>query len=232
VNQGSLLVALDDPASTDVARSLARLVIDSGFQPLRILGMEQEVGSLLRELQTLASFPVREQRNSLLQVLTRETLSKTGEARPGLQMRLARPDDLSLLLDWKCRFRIDALGDDPSWLNLEVMKASLELSLREQHQYVLEAEGRLVSMARLNARTTHHAQLGGVYTPREERGRGYASWLTAALCRDCLDGGVDAVTLMVEAEKRTANLIYERIGFQTRGIYTFLLLIPLGKDLG
>jgi RimJ/RimL family protein N-acetyltransferase len=224
VNQGSLLVALDQ---LDAASSLAKAVAESGFRPLRILGMQPEVEQLFKELQACGDFPLREIRDSLLQVLTQETLRGEGEA----VLRQAKPKDIPLLLEWKRRFRIDALGDDPDWVDSEVLRRSLELSIYEGRQFLLMERGNVVSMARLNARTGAFAQLGGVFTPRDQRGHGYATRLVSALCVRCLmEEGLEAVTLMVDAGKQRALAIYDKIGFISRGVYRFLLLEPDGSS--
>lgn len=227
VNQGSLLVAGESP---DRVAALAPAFHSLGTAPLRILGMAEEVEALHRGLMVCGPYPVREVRDSSLQVLTPETLAPPrGGDEPGV-LRPARLEDVSLLLEWKIRFRVDSLGDDPAWLDQGVMRRSLELTVAEERQVVLEAGGRPVSMARLNATTRRFAQLGGVYTPPELRGRGFGSCLVRALCRGCLDQGREAMALTVDPAKTRANQLYARIGFRPRGTYRFLLLEPGSEE--
>lgn len=218
VNQGSLLVAV---SAEGAAAALAEAVHLRGYRPLRVLGMRPEVAALHAALAVRGGYPVREVRDSLLQVLTPETF----EARPGPGMRLATDADVPRLLEWKREFRIQAMGDDPSWVDMDVLRRSLELSVGEGRQFVFEAGGRLVSMARVNASSRRMAQLGGLYTPPPERGNGYASRLVSSLCARCFrQDHKEAVALMVEEEKEHANAIYRRLGFLGLGTYRFLLL--------
>lgn len=220
VNQGSLLVAI---SVADAVPTLAQAIRARAFEPLRILGMRPEVEDLHAALNEEGDFPVREVRDSLLQVLTPETF----EPRQSTGMRLATMDDVPQLLKWKRRFRVEAMGDDPAWVDDEVLKKSLVLTIEGGRQYVMEAGDRLVSMARLNARTRRMAQLGGVYTPTEERGNGYATRLISALCQRVLEEErLEAMALMVEESKEAASKIYRRLGFLGLGCYRFLLLEP------
>jgi predicted GNAT family acetyltransferase len=224
VNQGSLLVAI---SSAEAAAGLARAIRARQYEPLRILGMRPEVEDIHARLNAEGEFPVREIRDSVLQVLTPETF----EPRPSAGMRLATMDDVPKLLEWKRRFRVEAMGDDPAWVDDEVLKKSLVLTIEGGRQYVFEAGGRLVSMARLNARTRRMAQLGGVYTPTEERGNGYATRLISGLCQRVLEEEeLEAMTLMVEEEKEAASAIYRKLGFLGLGCYRFLLLEPKNPE--
>ena len=220
VNQGSLLVAI---SSSEAAAGLAQAIRARHYEPLRILGMRPEVEDIHALLAADGGYPIREVRDSLLQVLTPETF----EPREASGGRLATMDDVPKLLEWKRRFRVEAMGDDPQWVDDEVLKKSLVLTIEGGRQYVLEAGDRLVSMARLNARTRRMAQLGGVYTPPEERGNGYASRLISGLCQRVLeDEKLEAMALMVEESKEAASRIYRRLGFLGLGCYRFLLLEP------
>lgn len=224
VNQGSLLVAI---SVAEAVPALAHAIRARDYEPLRILGMRPEVEDIHAALHAEGDYPIREVRDSLLQVLTPETF----EPRQASGMRLATIEDVPKLLEWKRRFRVEAMGDDPSWVDDEVLKKSLVLTIEGDRQYVLEVGGRLVSMARLNARTRRMAQLGGVYTPPEERGNGYASRLISALCQRVLEEEkLEAMALMVEESKETASRIYRRLGFLGLGCYRFLLLEPKNPE--
>lgn len=69
-------------------------------------------------------------------------------------------------------------------------------------------------MAALARETWTGIAVNAVYTPPEERGRGYASACVAALSQHALDGGRDFCMLFTDATNATSNRIYERIGYR------------------
>ena len=57
------------------------------------------------------------------------------------------------------------------------------------------------------------ARIGPVYTPREHRGRGYASAAVAEVSRRLLDEGV-RVCLFTDQANPTSNRIYQALGYR------------------
>ena len=56
--------------------------------------------------------------------------------------------------------------------------------------------------------------VGPVYTPPEQRGRGYATHLTAAFSQHLLDAGYRFCTLFTDLANPTSNSIYQQIGYR------------------
>ena len=56
-------------------------------------------------------------------------------------------------------------------------------------------------------------RVGYVYTPPEERGRGYATGLVAELTREALASGRRSAFLYTDLANPTSNAIYARIGY-------------------
>ena len=73
--------------------------------------------------------------------------------------------------------------------------------------------GRPVSLVGFNAPALGVARVGPVYTPGPDRGRGYASVLTAHVSRVLRDSGAK-VCLFTDQANPTSNKIYAAIGFQ------------------
>jgi len=71
------------------------------------------------------------------------------------------------------------------------------------------------SMALHNPHGLEGGRIGAVYTPREVRGRGYASHLTAALSRQLKNDGYSPITLFAQTANEQSNRIYERLGYET-----------------
>jgi ribosomal protein S18 acetylase RimI-like enzyme len=81
--------------------------------------------------------------------------------------------------------------------------------------YGIKENGRLVSAAgtHLVARTTKIAAVGNVCTYPEQRGRGYATLCTSAVCAELLGMGLDVV-LNVERSNASALHVYQKLGFR------------------
>ena len=56
--------------------------------------------------------------------------------------------------------------------------------------------------------------IGGVYTPPESRGHGYASACVAALSQRQLDAGRAFCALYTDLANPTSNSIYQKIGYR------------------
>jgi predicted GNAT family acetyltransferase len=77
-----------------------------------------------------------------------------------------------------------------------------------------ELGGKLVTMAIKGRSTSHGMTVSGVYTPPEERKRGYASACVAMLSQEILDEGGEFVNLFTDLANPTSNAIYQAIGYR------------------
>ena len=81
--------------------------------------------------------------------------------------------------------------------------------------YGIKEKGRLVSAAgtHIVAKTMRIAAVGNVCTYPEQRGRGYATLCTSAVCSELLGMGLDVV-LNVERGNASAIHVYQKLGFR------------------
>jgi predicted GNAT family acetyltransferase len=132
---------------------------------------------------------------------------------PG-SMRPVDEGDKSLVLDWYARFHQDAMGEEPEQ---EMVKKGAERYFRADHQQrglmLWEVEGKPVSMAGYTGPTTNGIRVGVVYTPPEQRNKGYASACTAELSEYLLDLGFKFCFLFTDLLNPTSNRIYQQIGY-------------------
>ncbi|HEX2252968.1 MAG TPA: GNAT family N-acetyltransferase [Thermoanaerobaculia bacterium] len=129
---------------------------------------------------------------------------------PG-RMRIATAADEELVVRWVRAFEADAglpLSGGPR--RAEELTAEGAVALWED-------AGEPVSMAGRMARTPSGYRIGAVYTPRELRGRGYASHLVAAYSQHLLDGGATACFLFTDLANPTSNAIYQQVGYRPTG---------------
>ena len=126
---------------------------------------------------------------------------------PG-RLRLAEPGDLPLASAWMKAFvrstRLNAAAD------AEV----LATRLIEGGLLALWVNPVPVSMASFPDRTRHTVRISHVYTPPEQRRRGYASALVAHIGRHILDSGFRECVLYTDLANRGANRLYRGLGYR------------------
>jgi predicted GNAT family acetyltransferase len=128
-------------------------------------------------------------------------------------MRVAGPADRDLLVAWGRAFNDEALPPDEHAPDPAAV-VDAWLTLGTKRLYLWEVDGRPVSWAGVGGRTPNGTRVGPVYTPPEERGRGYASALVAAASQAALDEGLAFCFLFTDLANPTANRIYQAIGYE------------------
>jgi predicted GNAT family acetyltransferase len=77
-----------------------------------------------------------------------------------------------------------------------------------------EVDGSAVSMAAVKRPAAAVVRVGPVYTPPDQRRRGYAGAVTAAVSRAALDAGARHVVLFTDLANPTSNALYQRLGYR------------------
>lgn len=127
---------------------------------------------------------------------------------PGV-MRPACEDDVPTLAQWLDAFRIEAAPHDPAPDDWE---AAVRARLGNFAVWV--ADGTLVAMIGKTRPSEHGIGVGPVYTPPDQRGRGYATHLTAAFSQHLLNSGYQFCALFTDLANPTSNSIYQQIGYR------------------
>ena len=126
---------------------------------------------------------------------------------PG-EMRPASETDIPTLAEWLEAFHVEAVPHDPPHEDYEALvQAQLE------NYAVWVVAGKVVSMIGKARPGENRISVGPVYTPPDQRGRGYASHLTAAFSQHLLDAGYRFCTLFTDLANPTSNSIYQQIGY-------------------
>jgi uncharacterized protein len=73
-------------------------------------------------------------------------------------------------------------------------------------------------------------RIGPVYTPADDRGRGYASSAVAAVSRLGLDGGAHTCMLYTDLANPTSNKIYADVGYRRIAAWEERVFIPPAPD--
>lgn len=129
-------------------------------------------------------------------------------------MRAATEADRSLLERWVVEFQDEALPPTEfrmppeRWVTLQLTPPMRNIVLW------VDAEGLPVTMVGVRHSTPHGATIGPVYTPPEQRRRGYASACVAAVSQQLLDEGRQFCFLYTNLDNPTSNHIYQTIGYR------------------
>lgn len=129
--------------------------------------------------------------------------------RPPGHVRVATPADAALIGPWAQRF-VEESGSDETRPGSELAAPYLANGTL----YLWEDGGVPTSMAGWSRGTAHGASVSMVFTPVEQRGRGYATALVAELSRAILARGKRFCVLYTNLANPTANAIYARIGYR------------------
>jgi RimJ/RimL family protein N-acetyltransferase len=146
-----------------------------------------------------------------------------------LECRPPLPRERALLTEWRMAYEVESLGAEPG----EQLRISAEHHVSEQmeagHVWVAVSRGTPVSMAAFNAvlpassESPGMVQLGGVFTPLTQRGRGFAQTAVAGALLAARERGVQRAVLFTS--NPSAVRTYERIGFRRVGEYAVQVLV-------
>jgi FR47-like protein len=124
--------------------------------------------------------------------------------------RRAVDADLELVVRWVAEFGDEVGMPSPPEENVQWARTRISRG----RVWLWEVGGRPVSMVGHQDVVFGSTRVGPVYTPPGERGRGYASALTARVTRQILDRG-SAACLYTDLANPTSNKIYAAIGYES-----------------
>lgn len=138
-------------------------------------------------------------------------------------LRSPRTEDLDLLVEWLAQYEIDT-GLARSWTKAQAQgEKRARTALKDPSFRIAEDQDQPVGMTTVNARVHDVIQIGGVYVPKEHRGRGIAQRMVGAQLHEArLETGATRAILF--ANNPTAQRVYERLGFTVLGSYRVALL--------
>lgn len=132
-------------------------------------------------------------------------------------MRLATLADLHQVVQWIVAFNQEAMGE--TVIHHAATRQRVQLRIIDQTFFLWE-DGDPVALAGITRPTPHGMGVGPVYTPPEQRSRGYATALVAQVSQRLLDSGRQFCTLFTDLANPTSNSIYQKIGYRPVGDYT------------
>ncbi len=122
--------------------------------------------------------------------------------------RLAAAGDLPLVLEWSAAFaaEVNELGG-PS-------PGAAREWIDQGRLVVWDVGGKPAAMAAMTVAGAGVARIGPVYTPPDQRRRGYAGAVTVAVSQLAADRGAEQVVLFSDLANPTSNALYQRIGYR------------------
>ena len=140
----------------------------------------------------------------------------------GVTCRAPRPEERSALHAWGFAYDRETLGapesDEAQRRSADFMDARIDAG---EAWVAVEREGQLVSFASFNAALPDIVQLGGIYTPPELRGRGYAKAAVRHSLVVARERGATRAVLFTS--NPSAARTYEAVGFECIGSYALVL---------
>jgi len=108
----------------------------------------------------------------------------------------------------------------PNNSSLEVRQERFKANLKDKSIWNLKVNDEIVSMAGLNAKYENISQIGGVFTPKRYRNKGYSQLCMKNLIHDCLyKQGINKLILFTGDDNIPAQKVYESVGFNRIGHY-------------
>jgi len=126
------------------------------------------------------------------------------------------------LCAWRLAYDIELLGATDSAESRQRSAAFLDAQIADGNVWVAIDQGEPVSLSAFNAALPDIVQLGGIYTPPELRGQGFAKAAVAASLLAARDRGATRSVLFTS--NPSAVRTYEALGFQRIGDYALVLL--------
>ena len=144
----------------------------------------------------------------------------TNETRSAGNLREPGQSDEALLREWRAAFSMDAEGMDPRHARED---AALPMP-PSRRMFLWEVEGVVVSMAGFAGPTPNGIRVAWVYTPPENRGKGFAGACVAALSQKLLDDGHKFCFLYTDLANPISNHVYQKMGYEPvtdAAVYSF-----------
>lgn len=137
-------------------------------------------------------------------------------------------DDVAIIASFLVGFIRDALNERTT---IEKQLDTAKKYIQRDNLYIWRIGNEIVSMANVAHRTPRHASINQVYTPLQNRKKGYASALIATLSRNIINEGRIPM-LYADLLNPDSNKVYKSIGYIACGKVSEIIFECLGqKDL-
>lgn len=143
-----------------------------------------------------------------MRILLLENLAEPN-LRDDVIFRKAELKDKDTLIEFTKEFHKEALNEEISY---DVLEEKFYSNL-EKGYFVLEKDGKIVAQTVSTRELLKGKSVSGVYTPKEERCKGYAYNLIYRVSKYFLDNGAEYCVLFTDDTNPISNHVYEKIGY-------------------
>ena len=144
-----------------------------------------------------------------MRILLLEKLSNS-DLRDDVVFRKADIKDKEVLKEFTRNFYNEALQEEISEEELE----EKFYSNLEKEYFVLEKKEKIVAQTLSSRKLKKGKNISGVFTPKEERGKGYAYNLVYRVSKKFIDDGAEYCVLFTDDTNPISNHVYEKIGYK------------------
>jgi len=209
------------------AAELARYAVRRSRRPVTgFSGPWTQVVAAREALGLAAARAVKDSRDELYGLDLDRLVVPAPLASATVRCRHPEPDELELLVEWRASFSMEALGAADGRDLRRDSRADVLLQHERGADWVLVYGTAPVAYSVFNAMLPQIVQIGGVWTPPEFRGRGYARSVVAGSLVAARKQGVARAVLFADPLNAAARAAYLSIGFRIVGDYGLVLLAP------
>lgn len=198
-------------ASSNDLKALATYLHEQGVVLPGVIGPPQEVNTFIKHWRQLTGTQIDHHIDQGIYRLDRVIMPPPISGR----MEKATEKDVSCLARWLGEFLEESLPSDVT--NHKEYVRMVRAKIAEQHAFVWRVGHKAVSMAFATRPTKNGISIGPVYTPKNQRAKGYATAIVAALSEHLLNMGWQFCTLYTDLSNPTSNGIYKKIGYRSIG---------------
>ncbi|HVH66249.1 MAG TPA: GNAT family N-acetyltransferase [Gemmatimonadales bacterium] len=213
-------------APEHVAAVTREAVRRSGRAVTGFSGPWEQVVAARRALDLDAAPATKDSRDELHVLDLAQLILPPGLATGELRCRHPEEGELARLMQWRAQFSVEALGATDGAELRRSSRADVLLHHQRGSDWVLLVGPNLVSYAVFNAMLPEIVQVGGVWTPPELRGRGYARSVVAGSLLSARKQSVRRAVLFADPSNAAARAAYLALGFRIVGDYGLVLLKP------
>lgn len=134
-----------------------------------------------------------------------------------VECRLPIPSELDLLIEWSVAYQVETLGQVENQKLRDESRKTVEKRQADKSHFCLVREQTPVAYCTFNARLPDIVQIGGVWTPPQLRGNGYAKSVVAGALMSARLQGMTQAVLFTSPNNIPAQSAYRAIGFQPTG---------------
>jgi RimJ/RimL family protein N-acetyltransferase len=207
--QGGTALEVRDPrAFVPLAAAAAR----SALRPRHIVGSEDVTEPFWQAYRGFSA-GLRWTRREPVFATRKTELCAVGDEARRVVLEPAREGDVAELTANSAEQHREDLHDDREAADAAGFRERHAHDVRDGRWWLVRERGRISFQVHVGAASANTVQLGGVFVPRDLRGRGHATAGVRGICARLLER-YEVVTLYCDEANERARGVYERVGFR------------------